>query len=258
MRSSQSGRGGEHTGAGGRDGGMWQEMSCWRGSDTPPHPPNQWPSYPQPEPPRRRKPKRRFPPEVLADAEVRLLMDACGTRTVTDTRNRALLAVLYRAGLRINEALCLRPVDVDPAAGMIRVMFGKGGTSRTVGIDPGGMAVIAEWVAVRATLGLPPRASLFCTKYGTPVTAASVRRLLPALAAKAGIVKRVHAHGLRHTHAAQLRSEGVDIGIISKQLGHVSITTTARYLDHIAPMAVVEVMRERRWASSGINQEVTR
>ncbi|MBC7771258.1 MAG: hypothetical protein H7210_02065 [Pyrinomonadaceae bacterium] len=46
-------------------------------------------------------------------------------------------------------------------------------------------------------------------------------------------------------HAGQLRSEGVDIGIISKQLGHVSITTTARYLDHIAPLAVVEAMRKR-------------
>jgi integrase len=45
-----------------------------------------------------------------------------------------------------------------------------------------------------------------------------------------------------------LREEGVDIGIISKQLGHRSITTTARYLDHIAPLAVIEAMRRRRWA----------
>lgn len=60
-----------------------------------------------------------------------------------------------------------------------------------------------------------------------------------------GHPERVHAHGLRHTHAAELRSEGVDIGIISKQLGHRSITTTARYLDHISPWAVVEVVRMR-------------
>ena len=70
---------------------------------------------------------------------------------------------------------------------------------------------------------------------------------MPRLAAKAGIAKRVHAHGFRHTHAAQLREEGVDIGIISKQLGHRSIATTARYLDHIAPVAVVQAMRGRRW-----------
>jgi len=54
---------------------------------------------------------------------------------------------------------------------------------------------------------------------------------------------------LRHTHAAQLRQEGVDIGIISKQLGHRSIATTAAYLDHICPFAVVEAMRRRVWAA---------
>jgi integrase len=88
---------------------------------------------------------------------------------------------------------------------------------------------------------------IFCTRSGLPTTTAYVRRLLPRLGLKAGIEKRVHAHGLRHTHAAQLRSEGVDIGIISKQLGHRSIATTARYLDHIAPVAVVEAIRARLW-----------
>jgi site-specific recombinase XerD len=88
---------------------------------------------------------------------------------------------------------------------------------------------------------------VFCTASGRGVTQAYVRRLLPVLGARAGIEKRVHAHGLRHTHAAQLRQEGLDIGIISKQLGHRSIATTARYLDHICPLAVVEAMRGRSW-----------
>jgi integrase len=74
-----------------------------------------------------------------------------------------------------------------------------------------------------------------------------VRRMLPDLAAKAGIDKRVHAHGLRHTHAAELRTEGVDIGIISKQLGHHSISTTAHYLDHIAPHSVLTAIQKRSW-----------
>ncbi len=74
-----------------------------------------------------------------------------------------------------------------------------------------------------------------------------VRRLLPALARKAGIEKRVHAHGLRHTHAAELRGEGVDVGVISRQLGHRSLLTTIIYLDHIAPTAVIDAMRKREW-----------
>jgi site-specific recombinase XerD len=88
---------------------------------------------------------------------------------------------------------------------------------------------------------------VFCSAHGTRLTEAYVRRLLPYLARRAGIDKRVHAHGLRHTHAAELRGEGFDIGIISKQLGHASIATTARYLDHIAPWAVVEAVGRREW-----------
>ena len=71
--------------------------------------------------------------------------------------------------------------------------------------------------------------------------------IAPRLAKKAGIEKRVHPHGLRHTHAAELREEGVDIAIISRQLGHSSIATTARYLDHIAPQTVIDTVRAREW-----------
>lgn len=192
------------------------------------------------------KPTRRFPPEILTDAEVRRLMEACGD-SVTGARNRALIAILYRSGLRVREALSLQPKDVDMAVGTLRILFAKGGRSRTVGIDPGGLAVLAPWLAVRATLALRPGAPLLCSARGAALTTGSMRRLFTGLGARAGIAKRVHAHGLRHTHAAQLRSEGVDIGIISKQLGHRSISTTAAYLDHIAPMAVVEAIGRRRW-----------
>ena len=195
---------------------------------------------------RRRKPRRRFPPEVLTDREVRALLDACPD-THTGVRNRALLALLYRGGLRLGEALKLRPKDLDLAEGVVRVLHAKGGYSRTSGIDPGAAAEVARWLALRGTWTLPPLAPLFCTASGKAVTQAYVRRLLPVLGQRAGIEKRVHAHGLRHTHAAQLREEGLDIGIISKQLGHRSIATTARYLDHICPVAVVEAMRGRAW-----------
>jgi site-specific recombinase XerD len=99
----------------------------------------------------------------------------------------------------------------------------------------------------RTILIAEQQAPLFCNRTGGKLRRAYIRRLMPQLAAKAGIGKRVHAHGLRHTHAAELRAEGVDIGIISKQLGHTSIATTVRYLDHIAPVAVVEAMRGREW-----------
>ncbi len=197
-------------------------------------------------PTRNGQPRRRFPPEILTDDEVCRLLDACSPRPA-GIRNRALIAILYRGGLRINEALDLWPKDIDLEAGSIRILHGKGGRARTVGIDPAGGAVVEQWLEVRAELGLGPQQPVFCTVGGGRVGDAYIRVLLPRLARKAGIDKRVHAHGLRHTHAAQLRVEGVDIGIISKQLGHRSIATTAHYLDHIAPQLVIETIRQRAW-----------
>ncbi len=195
------------------------------------------------------KPKRRFPPEVLTDEEVRALMDACGKFTPTGIRNRALIAVLYRSGLRINEALALLPKDIDFASGAIRVLHGKGDKARTVGIDGGAIEFIQRWLEVRERWGVNGGHPVFCTRSGERIGPGYIRRLFPQLGRKAGIQKRVHPHGLRHTHAAQLRGEGIDIGIISKQLGHVSIATTARYLDHIAPVMVIQSIRCRCWSS---------
>jgi integrase/recombinase XerD len=215
-------------------------------------------------PTRRPKPKRRLPPEVLTDEEVRALLDACGRYTPVALRNRALITLMYRAGLRVSEALALAPKDVDLVNGIVRVLHGKGDRYRAVGLDPGAAAVVAAWlaergrgqrvwgrVAARTNGATDPLAAapLLCTVYGTPVTTGYVRRLMKRLGRQAGIAKRVHAHGLRHTHAAQLRSEGVDVGIISRQLGHRSLLTTIRYLDHVQPTAVVDAMRERVWAT---------
>lgn len=195
-------------------------------------------------------PRRRLPPEILTDAEVCALMRACSRYAPTGIRNRALIAMLYRTGLRINEALGLHPKDLNLDEGSVRVLNGKGGKSRTVGLDAGAAAIIERWLDARSVLGLGGRQTVFCTLTGKPMADAYVRVMLKRLALRAGIEKRVHAHGFRHTHAAQLRSEGIDIGIISRQLGHTSISTTARYLDHIAPTAVIETMRGRRWVGA--------
>ena len=196
----------------------------------------------------RPKPKRRLPPEVLSSDEVAALLNACDGTALADVRARALIAMLYRTGLRLSEALAVLPKDIDQPRSCVRVLCGKGGRSRTVGIDAGAIAMLQPWLERRAALStLKASSPVFCTSWGTPMTTAYIRRLLPRLAAKAGIAKRVHAHGLRHTHAAELRAEGIDIGIISKQLGHADISTTARYLDHIAPWAVVEAVSARAW-----------
>lgn len=205
---------------------------------------------------------KRYPAEVLSRSEVHRLILSASARAPTGVRNRALIAVLYRTGLRIAEALALRAKDMDRTNGTLRILHGKGDKARTVGMDPEAFSLVERWLDVREASGINPPAPIFCTLAGRSLTSSYVRALLPRLGKKAGIEKRVHAHGLRHTMAAEMRAEGHDIGLISKALGHSSIATTARYLDHIAPVVVVDAMRRRGWESptrvhGGSRSEVT-
>jgi site-specific recombinase XerD len=190
---------------------------------------------------------RKLPPEPLTAQEVKALLRACSKRAATGVRNRALIVVLYRAGLRISEALSLYPKDLDAQASTIRVLHGKGDHDRVVGLDTGAWAVVQLWLDRRAAAGINVRAPVFCTLKGRPMKSAYVRTLLPRMARKAGIDKRCHAHGLRHTHAFELATEGTPIHVIQAQLGHSSVATTDRYIKHLNPAAVVDAMKSRAW-----------
>ena len=155
--------------------------------------------------------------------------------------------MLYRGGLRVSEALAVMPKDMNPTNGTIRVLHGKGDHDRVVGLDTGAWAILQLWLDRRAAAGINGRAPVFCTLKGRPMKSAYVRGLLPRLARKAGIDKRCHAHGLRHTHAYELATEGTPIHVIQAQLGHSSVATTDRYIKHLNPAAVVKAMQSRAW-----------
>ena len=134
---------------------------------------------------------------MLTEPEAVALIRACSPRAPTGIRNRALIAVLWRCGLWISEALALELRDVDLEAGTIRVRHGKGDKSRTVGIDEQTAALLARWLDRRRGLGPGARAPVFCTLKGGRLDPSYVRHLLPRLARKADVPRRVHAHGLR-------------------------------------------------------------
>ena len=92
--------------------------------------------------------------ELLTPDEVRQLLAACSRTAPTGIRDKALLTVMYRAGLRVSEALDLRPQDINPDRGTIAVLHGKGDRSRTVAIDDGGLAVVQRWLDTRKNLGV--------------------------------------------------------------------------------------------------------
>jgi len=189
-----------------------------------------------------------YPVEILTPDEIRALAAECSKKSNYGIRHRALIVVLYRTGMRISEALALRPTDLNLEIGSVTVLHGKGDRRRTIGIDPGATPHIEAWLECRETLHLPAAAPVFCTMKGTPMAASSVSALFHKLAHRAGIEKRVHPHGLRHTHAYELMMEGIPMPIIQQQLGHASLATTDRYLSHIAPKQVIETMGNRVWS----------
>ena len=159
-------------------------------------------------PPKPAKHRRRFPPEVLTNAEVMALMDACGRHTMTAIRNRALIAVLYRSGLRINEALALYSKDIDFDSGAVRVLHGKGNKTRITGIDEGAIAMLQEWLIARQRWGVNGSHVVFCTRTGRPLIDGFVRRWFSQLAKKAGILRVRIAQGPFVTFTCAPRRQG--------------------------------------------------
>jgi len=188
-----------------------------------------------------------YPQEVLSRGEVAALLAKCSHRSPTGIRNRALLALLHRTGLRIAEALALRvaDVDLDPAAGTVTVMRGKGHKRRVVGFPRDAQADVLRWLDCRKQRGLSGHSLLFCTLRGKPMSGQYVRGLLQRLARDAGVDRRVTPHSLRHTWAVELDREGVPMTAIQHGLGHSRLTTTVRYVDHLHPGEVIALTRDR-------------
>lgn len=195
---------------------------------------------------------RKFPPEPLTSREVLALMSHCGAGAC-GKRDRAMIVLMWRAGLRVSEVLALRPKDIDLECGRVAVLHGKGDRNRTVGLDPMACSIIADWMRERRALGVNGTHPVFCVvsrpTTGRPMYSAYVRNKLKELGARAGIEKRVHPHGLRHTHAFELAGEGVDLRIVRRQLGHSNLAVTARYVEHLNPFEVVDAIRARPWPS---------
>jgi site-specific recombinase XerD len=185
----------------------------------------------------------KYAPEPLTTDECLKLLNACSPHCPSGLRNRALIIVLWRGGLRIKEALSLHARDIDN--GVIRIRNGKGGKARTVAIDDQAQAHLSTWLECRKRLNI--QGNVFCTLKGKSLISAYCRNLFKRLGRKAGIAKRVHPHGLRHTFASGLADEKIDIRVIQKALGHSSLQTTARYIDHLAPHAVIDALKSRSW-----------
>lgn len=192
------------------------------------------------------KPKR-LPIEVLDDDEFDALLRSCSRRAPSGQRDRALIALLAGAGLRIAEALALLPKDIDRDSGSVHVLRGKGAKRRVAAASEAALVELDRWLAMRKALGARASHPVFCQittgKVGLPIDPSAIRHMMKRRGSKAGIAKRVHAHALRHRHATELDRRRVPLRQIADQLGHSSVATTDTYLRQLSPTARVELIR---------------
>ena len=190
-----------------------------------------------------------FPVETLTPGEARRLLDSCSRRSPSGQRMAAVIAVAYRSGLRLSELLALELRDVDQDAGSINVRRGKGARQRIVGIDTTTLAMLDRWLTVRQRIVGRRAGPIFCQittgREGRPLDPSYVRKALKRLAVRAGIDKRVHPHGLRHTFATELAGEGCPGRVIQQALGHSSLATTDTYLRKLRPQELIDAMARR-------------
>jgi site-specific recombinase XerD len=161
-------------------------------------------------------------------------------------RMRALIVLLWRAGLRINEALAVTEHDLEPRAGSVLVRHGKGGRRREVGMDRWGWEQLSPWLELRIGMPVGP---LLCVidgpTRGRPWASDAARAQLRRVASKAGVRRRFAPHQLRHAHAVELAHEGVPLNVIQRQLGHTNLGVTSIYLQGIDSAEIIATVHGR-------------
>jgi site-specific recombinase XerD len=158
----------------------------------------------------------RYPPDPPAVEEIIAVMRAAGDAP-DGVRLRGVIVALWRAGLRISEALALTETDLDSDRGALLVRHGKGDKRREVGMDHWAWSHLEPWLQLRRTL---PVGRLFCVvrgpTRGRPCAPAGIRGQLRAAAESAGVRRRFAPHQLRHAHAVEMSREGISLLVIQR------------------------------------------
>jgi site-specific recombinase XerD len=186
-----------------------------------------------------------YPPDPPTVEEIVAAMHVAGDKPA-GIRLRGIIVVLWRAGLRISEALSLNETDLDPDRGSLLIGHGKGNKRREVGMDRWAWTHLNPWLELRAEL---PAGRLFCVlrgpTRGRPCATAGIRAQLHHAAATAGVRRRFAPHQLRHAHAVEMSREGISLIVIQRQLGHADLAITSRYLRGIDNTEIIAAVHER-------------
>ncbi len=183
-------------------------------------------------------------PKYLTVTEVERILDAPDRRTPEGMRDRAMLMLMYAAGLRASEVVSLRMENVDANAGFLRVL-GKGGRERVVPVAEAALDALGDYVKEGRPRFLKKKATsaLFLSRLGRPISRQTLWNRITLWAREAGIPAKISPHTLRHSFAGHLLAGGADLRAVQAMLGHADISTTQIYT-HVTPERLREVHRK--------------
>lgn len=195
--------------------------------------------------------KPKLLPKALPTANLTALLESVDLGSAEGLRDRALMELIYGAGLRVSEAINLRIGEIDLIESALRVT-GKRGKTRWVPLPSQTVAWIRRYLEnarpLLAARGRTPSDMLILSDRGRTMARQTVDARIAAYARKAGIDHRVSPHTLRHTYAVDLLQGGADLRAVQELLGHESIATTQVYthLDLTQVRAAYEKSHPRR------------
>ena len=188
----------------------------------------------------------RYPADPPRIEEIIAVMRTAGP-AVHGHRVRALIVILWRAGLRINEALTLAETDLSRPAGRSSFVMAKAASAAR--------SVWTNGVGSRSSHGVGTAPHFLSARsYASSAVRHAVgagrrrgaRAELRRLAAAAGVRRRFAPHQLRHAHAVEMAREGVPLPVIQRQLGHAHLDVTSTYLQGIDMTEIINTVHARR------------
>lgn len=165
-------------------------------------------------------------PVFLTEQEIQILFDM----TQVPLRDKAMLELLYSSGIRIEEMVNLNLKDLDIISETLKV-FGKGAKERTTPIGGKCLNSIKEYIDERRNLGQVCKidSPMFLNKSGQRITSRGARKVLHGWFIKAGYLKKVSPHSIRHSFATHMLDRGCGIRTVQQILGHKNLATTQIY-----------------------------
>jgi integrase/recombinase XerD len=180
-------------------------------------------------------------PSFLSEKEVEALLEAPSVDEPYGIRDRAILEVVYGAGLRISELINLNLTDLNLKGGWVKVL-GKGSKERIVPLG----REACRWVRLylrKRRIETTNKLPLFCNRYGKRLSRQACWKIIKKYSQKAGITKKISPHTLRHSFATHLLSRDADLRFVQELLGHTNISTTQIYT-HITQERLKKVYKK--------------